>query len=118
MDVHGKVCHKHPCYYSMAIYRRLCILKFTLAGFDFITFAEKQVVAIAMAAKKPFPVSRFTYYGDFRYYYAYGNTPAEDFLRNTTVLKEPNILLLGCGDMRSCFYTLWKNFRSGIKKAI
>ncbi|SMN01944.1 hypothetical protein SPONN_222 [uncultured Candidatus Thioglobus sp.] len=57
---------------------------------------------------QPFPVSRYRY-ECFRYYYAYGNTPAEDFLsciRN----KQPSVLLLGCGDIRSCFYTIWKNF--------
>ena len=58
----------------------------------------------------PFPVSRFTYFGNFCYYYPYGNTPAEDFLENVTDEVEPVILLLGCGDIRSCFYTLWKNF--------
>ena len=65
---------------------------------------------------EPFPIARFIHYGDFRYYYAYGNTRAEDFLQNAHGLKEPNILLLGCGDLRSCFYTLWKNFKSGITK--
>ena len=59
---------------------------------------------------QPFPVTRFIYYGDHRYYYAYGNTPAEDFLENITEIKTPTVLLLGCGDIRSCFYTLWKNF--------
>ena len=64
--------------------------------------------------KQPFPVARFVDYSNFHYYYAYGNTPAEDFLRSLNKLEEPNILLLGCGDLRSCFYTIWKNFRSGI----
>ena len=64
----------------------------------------------------PFPVARFVHYGDFRYYYAYGNTPAEDFLQNAHGLSTPNVLLLGCGDMRSCFYTIWKNFRSGVNR--
>ena len=27
-------------------------------------------------------------------------------------MTEPTILLLGCGDLRSCFYTLWKHFGS------
>ena len=58
----------------------------------------------------PLPVSRFVYFGAFRFYYAYGNTPAEDFLENITDVREPAVLLLGCGDIRSCFYTLWKNF--------
>ena len=68
------------------------------------------------SVNKPFPTPRFIHYGDFRYYYAYGNTQAEDLLQNSHGIKEPHILLLGCGDLRSCFYTLWKNFRSGISK--
>ena len=63
-----------------------------------------------------FTPSRFVHYGiddgNFRYYYAYGNTQPEDLLkhihRDDIVL--PNVLLLGCGDLRSCLYTLWKNF--------
>ena len=44
-------------------------------------------------------------------YYAYGNTPPEDFLQSVTAdISEPAILSLGCGDIRSCFYTLWNNF--------
>ena len=63
-----------------------------------------------VTAPQPFPVARFTHYGDFRFYYAYGNTPPEDFLDSVTEVKEPTILSLGCGDLRSCYYTLWKNF--------
>ena len=59
---------------------------------------------------QPFPLRRFINYGDYRCYYAYGNTPAEDFLENITEIETPTVLLLGCGDVRSCFYTLWKNF--------
>ena len=67
--------------------------------------------------QKPFPIVRCIYYRDFRHYYAYGNTPAEDLLRNVQPgVKIPSILLLGCGDLRSCFYTLWKNFRIGTLK--
>ena len=55
--------------------------------------------------------------GDINFYYPYGNTPwpAEDFLENVhpSSVKEPQILVLGCGDIRSCFYTLWKNFTPG-----
>ena len=58
---------------------------------------------------RPFPVTRFTHH-DTLYYYAYGNTPAEDLLETVVESKEPVVLLLGCGDIRSCFYTLWKNF--------
>lgn len=57
-----------------------------------------------------YPLSRYWYSGDFRFYYAYGNTPAQDFLQNCVGEKEPNVLVLGCGDIRSCFYSLWKNF--------
>ena len=69
-----------------------------------------------MESLSPFPVTRFIHFGDFRYYYAYGNTPPDDLLQNAHGAEEPNILLLGCGDLRSCFYTLWKNLRSGISK--
>ena len=64
-----------------------------------------------------FPLARYTYYGDFKYYYAYGNTPAEDFLQSCGGVREPLVLSLGCGDIRSCFYTLWKHFDSSISNA-
>ena len=70
----------------------------------------------SLSAKNPFPITRFIHFGDFRYYYAYGNTPPDDLLQNAHGTEVPNILLLGCGDLRSCFYTLWKNFRSGVSK--
>ena len=57
-----------------------------------------------------FPLCRYWYSGSFRFYYAYGNTAAEDLLQHTTGVKNPAILLLGCGDIRSCFYTLWRHF--------
>ncbi len=56
-----------------------------------------------------FPLARYWYDGNFRFYYAYGNTPAEDFLENCTGVKKPKVLVLGCGDIRSCLYTIWKN---------
>ena len=61
---------------------------------------------------KHFTASRFIYSGEFRHYYAYGNTPAEDFLEHVSNESDPSVLLLGCGDIRSCYYTLWKNFDS------
>ena len=46
-----------------------------------------------------------------KYYYPFGNTPAEDLLEHVPdSRKNPSVLQLGCGDIRSCFYTLWKNF--------
>ena len=60
--------------------------------------------------KVVYPLSRYWYGGDYHFYYAYGNTPPQDFLQNISAEKEPSILVLGCGDIRSCFYSLWKNF--------
>ena len=69
-----------------------------------------------MDSPRPFPLSHFIHYGHFRFYYAFGNTQAEDFLQgipdSDSRDKRPTILSLGCGDIRSCFYTLWKNFNS------
>ena len=66
---------------------------------------------------QPFPLSRYWYGSDFRFYYAFGNTAAEDFLQSCSVVKQPMILSLGCGDIRSCFYTLWKHFDSSVSQA-
>ena len=65
-------------------------------------------------ATYPYLSSRFIDYKSLTYYYAYGNTPAEDLLGhvNSENEKEPTILSLGCGDIRSCFYTIWKHFDS------
>lgn len=54
---------------------------------------------------------------DYHYYYPYGNTPAEDFLETNINNPMPSVLVLGCGDLRSCLYTLWKNFDSSILEA-
>ena len=56
-----------------------------------------------------FPTSRYL---NFKHYYAFGNSPAEDFLQSIAACecRRPTILSLGCGDMRSCMYTIWKNF--------
>ena len=65
---------------------------------------------------KPFPLHRYMYYDTFSHYYPFGNSPAEDFLRsvpgseNPSTLLRPAVLSLACGDIRSCMYTLWKNF--------
>ena len=63
-----------------------------------------------------FPLARYKYYG-INYYYACGNTQAEDFLQCCAGVKKPSILSLGNGDIRSCFYTLWKNFDFSISNA-
>jgi len=46
----------------------------------------------------------------FSCYHPFGNTPPEDLLQSITDTPIPDILLLGCGDLRSCLYTLWNNF--------
>ena len=47
----------------------------------------------------------------FQCYHPFGNTPPEDLLQSlTTDTPRPDVLLLGCGDLRSCLYTLWNNF--------
>ena len=60
--------------------------------------------------RPPFSPSKFVRTPK-RYYYAFGNTPAEDLLEHVPdTCKNPSVLLLGCGDIRSCLYTLWNNF--------
>ena len=61
---------------------------------------------------KQFPVTRYVPYSSFcDWYYPYGNSRPEDLLENVRKLNgTPSLLLLGCGDIRSCFYTLWKRF--------
>ena len=74
-------------------------------------FTELDSLSMDRAPLQPvFPLSRYVYYGEFRYYYGYGNTPPDDYLENASSVIEPAILILGCGDLRSCLYTLWKNF--------
>ncbi len=59
-----------------------------------------------------FPLSRYRLGARYAFYYAFGNTPAQDFLACSKGVNEPAVLVLGCGDTRSCFYTLWKNFNN------
>ena len=65
-----------------------------------------------MQSTRIFPLSQFVYFDNFRHYYPFGNSSAEDFLQSVAVSEcdQPTVLSLGCGDMRSCMYTLWKNF--------
>ena len=56
---------------------------------------------IGMNDTKYFPLTRLI---DYDCYYPYGNTPPQDLLQSITAdVSEPEVLLLGCGDMRSCF---------------
>jgi hypothetical protein len=40
----------------------------------------------------------------------------QDLLQHTMGNKNPAVLLLGCGDIRSCFYTIWRHFDSKISQ--
>ena len=61
--------------------------------------------------KRVFPLSR-EFYEDFTYYYPFGNSPPEDFLQSVSTKdsREPTVLSLGCGDMRSPMFTILNNF--------
>ena len=61
--------------------------------------------------KSIFPLSR-EFYEDFMFYYPFGNSPAEDFLQSVSLAdcREPTVLSLGCGDMRSPMFTIFNNF--------
>ena len=60
--------------------------------------------------QRVFPLSR-EFYEDFTFYYPFGNSPAEDFLSSVSVAdsREPTVLSLGCGDMRSPMFTILNN---------
>ena len=64
-----------------------------------------------MTEKRVFPLSP-QFYEDFTYYYPFGNSPAEDFLQSVSLAdcREPTVLSLGCGDMRSPMFTIFNNF--------
>ena len=64
-----------------------------------------------------FPISRYMYSTISESYHPYRNIPAGDFLDGCTGELRPSVLALGCGDILSCFYTLWKNFDFSISKA-
>ena len=71
------------------------------------------LIDVEMSDTRYFPVTCLIDFNKYDYYYAYGNTPPEDLLQSVTAdVTEPEILLLGCGDIRSCLYTLWNNFDS------
>ena len=62
-----------------------------------------------------FPLSRYVHYDHFRHYYAFGNSPADDFLQSVAAseCRLPTVLSLGCGDLRSSMFTIFKNFGFG-----
>ena len=62
--------------------------------------------------RRVFPLSRCFHYENFKHYYAFGNSPAEDLLQSVvpSECRRPRILSLGCGDMRSVMFSIFKNF--------
>ena len=62
------------------------------------------------SAGTPFPPSRLTCRDDARSYYAFCRAAPEDLLSSVTNALRPLVLLLGAGDGRSIFYTLYRNF--------
>ena len=62
--------------------------------------------------QRVFPLSQYVHCESFRHYYAFGNSPAEDFLQSVvpSECRRPSILSLGGGDMRSILFTIFKNF--------
>jgi len=77
-------------------------------------------MAKMLSASKLFPATGTTNFNNVfpatRYFnnicnHLFGSTPPEDYLQSITDDVEiPKVLILGCGDIRSCFYTLWNNF--------
>ena len=61
---------------------------------------------------KPYVPIRFLYHEDTTTFFPYGDTIADDLLEHINFEddREPRILSLGCGDIGSCFFTLWKHF--------
>ncbi|XP_064406286.1 uncharacterized protein LOC135351251 [Halichondria panicea] len=65
----------------------------------------------------PLHGTRYLYEDSFKYYFPYGNVPAVNFLECVPwEIKSPDILVLACGDLRSVFYTIWKNFNGGFEQ--
>ena len=61
----------------------------------------------------PFPSSRDFEDRAFRFNRMYGPTPTRDLLLGLPCReKKPTVLLLGCEDVWSFFYTIWKHFSS------
>ena len=64
-----------------------------------------------------FPTARYLYSQAFQTYYAYNPLPVKDYLESCSAEQKPSILLLMCGDILSCFYTIWKNLDHSISNA-
>lgn len=58
----------------------------------------------------PFPPSRLSCHNDGRFHYLLCRAPPEDVLSSVTGESHPSVGLMGAGDPRSIFYTLYRNF--------
>ena len=66
-------------------------------------------------ASEAYPICRYLY-AKLSTYFAYGDLFVTNDLLESVPTDEkhcPTVLSLRCGDIRSCFYTLWKNFAPG-----
>ena len=66
-----------------------------------------------MEKKQPYPVSRYLHGRELSVYYAYGGDEPKDLLESVaddSIPASPSVLSLAHGDIRSCFYSIWRNF--------
>ena len=63
--------------------------------------------------KRPYPVKHYLHMGKILAYYAYSSVAPNDLLESFAVRAvpaSPSVLSLAHGDIRSCFYSIWRNF--------
>ena len=65
-----------------------------------------------------FPLNRFMYSQKINLYFPFHNFDTDDLLKRCTGELKPSVLLLGCGEIRCCLYTLWKHFDSSNPDAL
>ena len=90
---------------------RLISLPFRDRCSEHILHRRRRMAELQTTEKRVFPLSP-QFYEDFTFYYPFGNSPAEDFLQSVSMAycREPTVLSLGCGDMRSPVFTIFNNF--------
>ena len=90
---------------------RLISLHSEIAVGNIIAHRRRRMAEHQTTEKRVFPLSP-QFYEDFTFYYPFGNSPAEDFLQSVSLAdcREPTVLSLGCGDIRSPMFTIFNNF--------
>ena len=90
---------------------RLISLPFRDRCWEHNSTSRRRMAELQTTEKRVFPLLR-EFYEDFTFYYPFGNTPAEDFLQCVSLAdcREPTVLSLGCGDIRSPMFTIFNNF--------